>query len=127
MRRGIIWAVGLAAVVAACPPVPAAQLTLSQQAESPYYGEKWIGMLARGVLNATTGFVDLLTRTLNESKSGPPVAGTARGLALGAGCAVLRTGSGVIDLVTFWVPGFNGAPVSASYANCLSAEEFSTH
>ena len=127
MTRGTIWAVGLAAVVIACPPAQAAQLTLSQKAESPYYGEKWIGMLARGALNVTTGFVDLLARTMNESKSGPPVAGTVRGLALGTGCGVLRTGSGVIDLVTFWVPGFNGAPVSSSYANCLSTEEFSAH
>jgi hypothetical protein len=32
---------------------------------------------------------------------------------------VLRLGSGAVDLVTFWVPGFNGFPVSDSYDNCL--------
>jgi hypothetical protein len=26
-----------------------------------------------------------------------------------------------VDLVTFWVPGFNGFPVSDSYEDCLEA------
>ena len=123
MRGRIVGVALLMCVLAACPPARAAGLTMHQRAESPYYGEKWLGMLARGVLNVSTGFVDVLTRTLNESKSGPPILSTARGLVVGAGCGILRTASGAIDLVTFWVPGFNGAPVSPSYANCLSTEE----
>ena len=48
--------------------------------------------------------------------------GTLEGLARGTGCGLLRLGSGAVDVVTFWVPGFNGAPVSASYDNCLASE-----
>lgn len=32
----------------------------------------------------------------------------------------LRALSGGVDLATFWVPGFNGFPVSDSYDNCLA-------
>ena len=128
MRRSV-WGAGLVLALAVCPPAWAAagRLALYQRAESPYYGEKWSGMLGRGAINISTGFVDLLTRTLNESKLGPPLFGTARGLALGVGCGLLRTGSGAIDLLAFWVPGFNGAPVSSSYTNCLSTEERSAN
>jgi hypothetical protein len=42
------------------------------------------------------------------------------GVAKGAGCGVLRLGSGIVDVATFWVPGFNGLPVSDSYDNCLA-------
>ena len=125
MRRQVV---GIAVLCwfAACPSAQAAaRLTLYQRAESPYYGEKLFGMLGRGALNLATGFVDILTRTLNESKSGPPVLSTARGLILGTSSGILRTASGAIDLVTFWIPGFNGAPVSSSYANCLSSEGLS--
>ncbi len=98
------------------------RLGIHEQAESSHYVAKAIGMTARGVLNLTTGFVDILTRTINETKLGPPVLGTLRGLAYGTGCGLLRTSSGVVDLVTFWVPGFHGAPVSATYENCLVDE-----
>jgi len=57
---------------------------------------------------------------VNETNAGPPFVGTLTGVAKGAGCGVLRLGSGAVDLVTFWVPGFNGFPVSDSYENCLA-------
>jgi putative exosortase-associated protein (TIGR04073 family) len=91
-------------------------------AESPRYGTKLGGMLGRGALNVVTCFVDVLTNAVNETKAGPPVLGTLEGLARGTGCGLLRLASGAVDLVTFWVPGFNGAPVSASYENCLAIE-----
>jgi hypothetical protein len=57
---------------------------------------------------------------VNETKNGPPLVGTLTGLAKGTGCGVLRLGSGIVDIGTFWVPGFNGFPVSDSYDNCLA-------
>jgi putative exosortase-associated protein (TIGR04073 family) len=118
MRRRI----GL--VVVACmlmaPPAWAARTRFHTAAESSVYKEKTGGMLGRGLLNVVTSFVDVLTNTVNETKSGPPFMGTLVGFAKGVGCGVARLGSGAVDVVTFWVPGFNGFPVSDSYENCLS-------
>ena len=90
-------------------------------AESQEYGRKAGGMLGRGLLNVVTCFMDVLVDTVNETKAGPPLVGTLVGLGKGTGCTVLRLGSGVVDVVTFWVPGFNGFPVSDSYDNCLGS------
>jgi putative exosortase-associated protein (TIGR04073 family) len=103
-------------------PAQAQKLEIHEKAESPRYGEKLIGMLGRGVLNLSTGFADVLAQGIHESKVGPPVYGTFKGLAQGVGCGLLRTTSGAVDLVTFWIPGFNGAPVSPSYEDCLADE-----
>ncbi len=94
-----------------------------QAAESQEYGKKAGGMLGRGLLNAASCFVDLIVQTVEGTKQGPPVVGTLAGLGGGAACTVLRAGSGVVDVATFWVPGFNGIPVSKSYYNCLDFEE----
>ena len=89
-------------------------------AESPEYGPKFGGMIGRGVINVATCFVDLLVNVVNETRTGPPFVGTLVGVAKGAGCTTLRALSGAVDLVTFWVPGFNGFPISDSYENCLA-------
>src|SRR3989338_1376440 len=101
-------------------PVWAARTQVHEAAESQQYGRKFGGMLGRGALNAVTCFVDVLVNVVNETKAGPPFVGTLTGVAKGAGCGVLRLGSGAVDLVTFWVPGFNGFPVSDSYENCFA-------
>lgn len=92
-------------------------------AESPEYGRKFGGMIGRGVLNVATCFVDLLVNIVNETRTGPPLVGTLVGVGKGAGCTTLRALSGGVDLVTFWVPGFNGFPVSDSYDNCVAVQE----
>lgn len=94
-----------------------------QAANSPIYGTKFGGMLGRGLLNAVTCFVDVIVHVVEGSQQGPPVVGTLTGLGSGIGCTVLRATSGVLDIATSWVPGFNGFPVSRSYSNCLSTEE----
>ena len=103
-------------------PVWAARLPVHEAAESPEYGRKFGGMLGRGVINGTTGFVDILVNLVNETRQGPPLVGTLVGLGKGVGCGSLRTLSGAVDLTTFWVPGFNGVPVSDSYENCMAME-----
>lgn len=91
-----------------------------QMAESPKYGEKLGGMLGRGLLNVATCFVDMPVQMVEGAKEGKPeFIGAIGGFAKGATCTVLRAGSGVIDVATSWVPGFNGLPVSRSYKNCL--------
>jgi putative exosortase-associated protein (TIGR04073 family) len=92
-------------------------------AESPSYGRKALGMVGRGLLNVITSPVDLIVQTVDKTKSGPPIIGTLAGLGSGLGCTIVRAGSGVIDVVTFWVPSFNGIPVSRSYSNCLESAD----
>ena len=96
---------------------------LWQAANSPVYGTKFGGMLGRGVLNVATCFVDLVVHVVEGSKQGPPVVGSLTGLGSGIACTALRVTSGALDIATFWVPGFNGFPVSRSYSNCMESEE----
>jgi len=92
-------------------------------ANSEVYGTKAGGMLGRGLINIATCFVDVLVHTVEGTKEGPPFVGTLTGLGSGIGCTALRVTSGALDVVTFWVPGFNGFPVSRSYSNCMEFEE----
>ena len=120
MQRNVM--VVAAASLMLATPVWAARLPVHEAAESPEYGRKFGGMLGRGVINGTTGFVDILVNLVNETRQGPPLVGTLVGLGKGVGCGSLRTLSGAVDLTTFWVPGFNGVPVSDSYENCMAME-----
>ena len=91
-----------------------------EMADSPRYGEKVGGMLGRGLLNVVTCFVDMpvqMVKGAQESK--PEFMGAIGGFAKGAACTVLRAGSGVIDVATFWIPSFHGLPVGRRYENCL--------
>ena len=91
-------------------------------ANSESYGTKFSGMLGRGLVNVATSFVDIIVHVVEGSKQGPPVVGSLTGLGSGLACSALRVTSGALDVTTFWVPGFNGFPVSRSYSNCLNFE-----
>jgi len=106
-------------LVGVSQPAWAARTQWHVLAESELYKEKMGGMIGRGLLNAVTCPVDVLVNVVNDTKAGPPLIGTLTGVAKGVGCGVLRLGSGAVDVVTFWVPGFNGFPVADSYENCL--------
>ena len=90
-----------------------------EMANSPEYGKKVGGMLGRGVINVATCFMDLIVQTVEGTQDGPPFVGTMTGLGGGLGCSALRVTSGALDVLTFWVPDFNGIPVGRSYSNCL--------
>ncbi len=120
MRHTGTLVVLMGVVLLGAAPAWAARTRMHELAESPAYKEKAGGMIGRGLLNAVTFFVDPLVHIVNETKAGPPLVGTLRGVATGVSCGVLRFGSGAVDIVTFWVPGFNGFPVSDSYENCLA-------
>ena len=113
------WLPGIVACCLMAQPAWAARTRAHEAAESMQYGRKAGGMIGRGIINLGTCFVDLLVNTVNETKNGPPVVGTLVGVAKGAGCTTLRALSGAVDVTTFWVPGFNGFPVSDSYDNCM--------
>ena len=114
--------IGMAALslVLISQPAWASRTPVHEAAESQAYGRKAGGMIGRGVINITTCFVDPIVSIAKETRDGPPVVGTLVGVGKGAGCMALRALSGAVDLVTFWVPGFNGMPVSDSYDNCLA-------
>ncbi len=120
MKAGWTQAVvGAVVVMMVAQPAWAMRTSAHVAAESAQYGQKFGGMIGRGVINVTTCFVDLLVNIVNETRTGPPIVGTLVGVGKGAGCTVLRAASGVVDVATFWVPGFNGFPVSDSYDNCM--------
>ncbi len=118
MKR-VAWIVAVLLFVGA-QPAWAAHTKIHEAAESQRYGQKLWGMIGRGALNVLTSPVDVIVNTVNETKIGPPFVGTLTGFGKGVGCGILRLGSGAVDIVTFWVPGFNGIPVSDSYDNCLA-------
>lgn len=125
MTKRMMWVV-VGSLMLGSQPAWAARTQVHEAAESQEYGRKFGGMIGRGLLNGVTCFVDVLVNVVNETQAGPPLVGTLTGLAKGTGCGVLRLGSGVVDLVTFWVPGFNGFPVSDSYENCFAGASGST-
>ncbi len=93
-------------------------------AQSNQYGTKAGGMIGRGVVNVATCFVDILVQTVEKTQEGPAFIGTMSGLGSGLGCTALRVTSGATDVLTFWVPDFNGFPISRSYSNCLEGTPY---
>ncbi len=104
-------------------PYVLAEENVWEMANSEKYGTKAGGMLGRGVVNVATCFVDIVVHTVEGTQDGPPFVGSLTGLGSGLACGALRVSSGALDVATFWVPGFNGMPVSRSYSNCLEPEE----
>lgn len=104
-------------------PTVWAQDDVWEAADSPAYGTKFAGMLGRGLINIATCFVDVIVQTVDGTKEGPPFVGTLTGLGGGIACTALRVSSGALDVVTFWVPGFNGIPVARNYHDCLEFEQ----
>ncbi len=104
-----------------------AQDSVWDMANSTQYGKKVGGMLGRGVVNVATCFVDLIVQTVHGTQDGPPFVGTMTGLGGGLGCTALRVTSGALDVFTFWVPDFNGIPVSRSYSNCLEEDSYASN
>ncbi len=103
-----------------CVSTTAQAKNIWDMAESPKYGEKAGGMFLRGLLNAGSCFVDIIAGTVIGAKEeSPQVFGAVGGFAKGTLCTVLRAASGVTDVATFWIPGFNGFPVCRTYGNCL--------
>jgi putative exosortase-associated protein (TIGR04073 family) len=123
MRRTGTAVLIAAAVLVSAQPAWAARTRVHEAAESDRYGRKAGGMIGRGALNILTSPIDVISSVVNETKAGPPFVGTMTGLGKGFGCGVLRIGSGAVDLVTFWVPGFNGFPVSDQYGDCLAGSQ----
>jgi putative exosortase-associated protein (TIGR04073 family) len=93
-------------------------------AESENYGEKFPGMLGRGLLNVVTCPVDIPVQLVKGAREDDHAfMGAVGGFATGAMCTVLRAASGIVDVAFSWAPGFNGVPVSRSYEDCLASNQ----
>ncbi|HTL46789.1 MAG TPA: hypothetical protein VL688_01865 [Verrucomicrobiae bacterium] len=119
MKKGVIVFLMILSMALMHAPRASAD-SVWDMAESEHYGRKAGGMLGRGLVNAATSPMDLIVQTVEKTQEGPPLFGTLNGLASGLGCTALRASSGILDVATFWVPGWNGFTVSRSYSNCLA-------
>ena len=75
------------------------------------YLKKVPGMLLRGLSNVAFGWVEILTQPFRWNRNSPAGIGLATGVIMGPTMFILRTGSGVIDIVTCWVPWWYGVPL----------------
>ncbi len=106
---------GSASVFAQQTYNPAAMLNqqIEHGADSHNYFAKAPSQLFRGLHNVAFGWSNILTDLFQ-----PPIGlGTAMAPLTGPATAITRTLSGAIDLVTFWVPGFNGFSITDGEKN----------
>lgn len=80
---------------------------IQKGAESDRYLAKAPSQLFRGMHNTAFGWSEIVTDVFQ-----PPFGlGTALSPITGPVSALAKTGSGVVDLLTFWIPGFSGFSV----------------
>jgi len=88
-----------------------AESSLEERCESETYGVKAPAMFSRGLTNILLSPTELGADTYAESKEGPIIIGTLRGILKGGYHMFKRIGNGGYDLVTCWIPGNNGRPL----------------
>jgi hypothetical protein len=94
-------------------PSTALHKGIERGADSDHYYAKAPSQVLRGLHNVAFGWSDILTDLFQ-----PPIGvGTALAPLTGPVTAVGRTLSGVLDLATFWVPGFNGLSITDDEEN----------
>lgn len=80
---------------------------LEEGAREGRYFAKAPSQLLRGTHNVAFGWSDIVTDLFQ-----PPIGiGTAMSPLTGTTTAIVRTTSGVVDLITFWIPGVRGFSV----------------
>lgn len=72
--------------------------------ESVCHAEDAFNKLGRGVANAFTGWIELPKSVYTKSNEQNAVSGATVGLAEGVGMAIIRTGAGIFDVITFPFP-----------------------
>ena len=102
-------ALALLMFVASAFAIPAFADSASMAAsDSNEQGQAQVKNVQVGTRNAATGWVEVLDHTHAEAakgkSTGEQLTGVVAGGAIGARRALHRTGAGVIDLITFWIP-----------------------
>lgn len=94
MKKAIVL---LFIMMVACAPMSFALCSLCENAQSDSYGKAALGKLGRGVANTALGWVELFRQPwINENRF--------EGLGKGLVYTVGRTGSGILEVVTFPFP-----------------------
>jgi putative exosortase-associated protein (TIGR04073 family) len=84
-------------MLVACAPLSFAACAICNATASDSYGKAALGKLGRGVANAGLGWVELFRQpVLNENKW--------EGVGVGVVETLRRTGSGILEAVTFFIP-----------------------
>jgi putative exosortase-associated protein (TIGR04073 family) len=106
------------------PPTP----TMAKAAPEKNVGQGMADKFIRGVVNTVTGFIEWPVQTWKgykdgvsaiENKAGSKTVGTLNGLLLrGPGHALGRTSSGMLEVLTFWLPN---PPDNAGVGTALDA------
>ena len=71
---------------------------------SPAWAQDPVHKLGRGLTNVFTGWIEVPKRTYLGTQEGNPVVGACLGFGIGIGQAVLRTGIGLYEAITFPIP-----------------------
>ena len=104
MKKLISLAVLVASVITLSIPAYAD----SAATDSNQGGQAQVKNVQSGSRNAATGWVEVLDNTHAEAakgkSSGEQITGVVAGGAIGVRKAIHRTGAGVIDLLTLWIP-----------------------
>lgn len=94
MKKLLVLAV---VMVVACAPLSFAACAICNATDSGSYGKAALAKLTRGIANAGLGWIELLRQpVINENKW--------EGVGMGVIHTIGRTGSGVLEAVTFFVP-----------------------
>lgn len=73
--------------------------------------------LERGLINCFTGWIEIPKHAMHmKDEAGNPVSGVMYGTLQGAGQAVARTGYGMLDTFTFFVPDYDRPTMDVEYA-----------
>lgn len=92
----LVWLVVLMTLGLTAAPPAAAQ--------DPIYQARPVDKLGRGVVNLLTGWIELPKQVHRGGQHPNRLVGLGRGLLRGAGLALLRSGVGLYETVTFAVP-----------------------
>lgn len=79
-----------------------AECFICDNANSDKYSQKITYKIVRGVGNTLFGWTELIVRPSKEMEAGIPF---STAVTAGLADAVVRTGNGLLELVTFWNPG----------------------
>ena len=110
MNRVIRWSVAVAIVgTAFCATTGEAAsdepklcpICLKANNDDISYQEKASNTLARGILNFTLGWTEMIRQPAKTAKEDRNI---LAGIAIGAGASVTRTISGLGEILTFWTP-----------------------
>lgn len=111
MKVTLLLILGMLLVM--CAPAFADPLAdLNEAADSDQYGKKAPAMFVRGGGDVLISPAEVITTTYQDTIHKPPVVGTVMGLGKGTAYTIDRAGRGTLDMLTFWVPNYNGQHTS---------------